>query len=233
MSLAETYVKSLQTAKSLTVIDAIKPSIARNWAGFTVSERDAINAAGAAAKERIASAEPQRPEPSENMPGEYAYKSKGMPKGEVMHKSYRPPQEEPAEMPYRATFERLTENYARCSTRDEVRAVRNEVDELSRQGQLMIWQSRELFVSDIAALRRVFELDPPKVSPETQRFLDELIKADGYIRYDELLQEALPYSMQLERADSREWWVLEHAFELKSAELRQKARASKQQAIPI
>ena len=32
-----------------------------------------------------------RPEPSENMPGAYAYKSKGVPEGEKMHPNYRPP----------------------------------------------------------------------------------------------------------------------------------------------
>ena len=137
-------------------------------------------------------------------------------------------------MPYRADFERLTEAYQRCQTRDEVRNVRNEVEALARQGRLMIWQIRELFVSDIAALRRAFELDPPKVSPQTQRFLDALTGCDSFTGYDAILREALPYSLELERADSREWWVLEHAFELRSAELRQKTKQEKQQAkIPF
>jgi hypothetical protein len=219
MSITEAYVKSLSTARSLTSIDALRPSIVRVWPTLSAEERDAINQAGKAARERLTPKKPERPEPSENMPGEY---------------KRSPSKEEPAEMPYRADFEKFTESYSRCSTRDEVRAVRSMVDELSRLGRLMIWQSRELFISDIAALRRVFELDPPKVSERTQRYLDALVDCPDYATFGEILAEAVPYSLELERADSREWWVLEHAFELRSAELRQKAKQQKIQAsIPI
>ena len=52
-------------------------------------------------------------------------------------------------------------------------------------------------------------------------YLDKLKACDTRAAFDALLMEIFPYSLELERQDKSEWWVIEHAFEVKSDWLQQ------------
>jgi hypothetical protein len=127
---------------------------------------------------------------------------------------------DPFDDPSQSLFRELVSSYQNTKTQEEVRSVRTRVEALVLAGQLQLWQSRELFIEDIAALRRIWLETPAKVSETTQHYLDRLNACETRAAFDDLLLEVLPYSLELERQDQSEWWVLEHAFEVKSCELK-------------
>lgn len=146
----------------------------------------------------------------------------------------KPPAEEkdPFENPEQALFEELRAAYQKAQSQEEVRVIRGKIDDLVRVGRLSGWQSKELFLEDLSALRRLWLTTPIKVSDITQCYLDKLSACTTRAAFDALLLEVLPYSLELERHDKSEWWVLEHAFELKSDELKRSSNLATNSLVP-
>jgi hypothetical protein len=189
MSLFAHYLKTIQSARSHVVLDAIQSPLRREWHRFSDHEKAHLFEAGKTQREKLT----QAPTPEES---------------------------DPFDDPSQSLFRELVSSYQNTKTQEEVRVVRARVDGLVLVSQLQQWQSRELFVEDIAALRRIWLETAAKVSETTQQYLDRLGACETRAAFDALLLEVLPYSLELERQDKSEWWVLEHAFEVRSCELR-------------
>lgn len=204
-SIVKTYIKSLDAARSLQVLSAHKLGIKRQWPDFSQEERAALNAAGLAAKARIE-----------------ALAAPAVPAAAPAPAPLAPVKDQPTDLLERAFFEASTLAYQLATTREEIYQVRQSVHERSRS--LHLWQVRELFVSDIAALRRIQQSTATTVLPRTQLYLTAIEQAPDLQTYHEIMLEAVGYSIELERADSPDWWVLEDAFVLRWQELRQKIK---------
>lgn len=197
MSLAESYVKSLQVARNNAVLDGLLATLKRRWQDFSTDEKKLLLHHGKTARERI----------------------------------NRPEEDAIAEVPARDVFEELKACFTSAKTRDEVRQNRKRVDELVCAGTLQRWQTNELFILEIDALRRIWETEPLNVSAETYKILEQLIACQTREEFDAILRDSYEYTLSKEtegragdtQAD-KEFWILEQAFSVKSESLRRQPK---------
>ena len=133
MTLFAHYLKTLQSARSHTVLDALQGPLRREWHRFNADEKKRLSEAGKVQRERL------------------------------NQKASTDEERDPFDSPERTLFEEMRSAYQSTTSQEELREVRARVEDLMRVGKLQGWQSRELFVEDIAALRRLWLTKPVSV----------------------------------------------------------------------